>query len=612
MSGLQAQEVAVRLKLLGGTAFNEEAARSAESLKGISKAGQEVNASGGLTGFIGGASKSLDAMSGKLDSFSKKAKRLSHDTAYLSAGAAAGIGFSIKEAVASEGAWKLLETQAGATLKMRKELETASPGFAKYGFDDKETAAAMYPVLSTFKNVNKTLEVTKSASMGAATGMGSLTETAEALSASMRIAFPGIKSANEQMSLLIATAGEGKMRFPELTKLFSTRLFTTAKNAGMHEQDVLALLASVSQTTTGEGTEKFATLFNTALSKTQLLKGAGLAASKALGLGKTGAEDELRSRGGLVKLLEQLNAAKASKGTDTANRLIGEMFGGSRSVSTIEQAMGVVAANKGILGRLDAITPKTNEEKFNATLETMGLKLKVVKADAHDFMVEFGKLFGPPVIHGIEGLTGVLHAGVEGFKALPGPLKDGVGGFIALVAVASPVAFLLSALSRGFSLLLFPVKSLVWVAPRLAAGLVAIGGGAGESAVGVTALTASMRGLAFLTAPVLALTAAWVGLDKVLPKGSRPENLLGGNQPGENLREGEGTVRAWNHAHALALRPLHRGHVTTQQLKHGAELRSWMKDLAERPIHNHVHVSLDGREIAKSVDRVNREHANRR
>jgi len=55
---------------------------------------------------------------------------------------------------------------------------------------------------------------------------------------------------------------------------------------------------------------------------------------------------------------------------------------------------------------------------------------------------------------------------------------------------------------------------------------------------------ATAASFAAMLAPVAALVAAYVALNKVLPAGDRPENLLGGNQPGESGREGEVYMKA--------------------------------------------------------------------
>jgi hypothetical protein len=69
--------------------------------------------------------------------------------------------------------------------------------------------------------------------------------------------------------------------------------------------------------------------------------------------------------------------------------------------------------------------------------------------------------------------------------------------------------------------------------------------GALDAAGGIDALGASLGSLLPYAAPIAALVGTVIALDKILPAGDRPENLLGGNQPGENLREGE----VWAKAH---------------------------------------------------------------
>ena len=77
-----------------------------------------------------------------------------------------------------------------------------------------------------------------------------------------------------------------------------------------------------------------------------------------------------------------------------------------------------------------------------------------------------------------------------------------------------------------------------------------------DAAGGVAALGTSLAGLALYVAPIAALAGAVIALDKVLPSGDRPENLLGGNQPGEAGKEGEAGYKAHFRKHPVIARQM--------------------------------------------------------
>lgn len=126
-----------------------------------------------------------------------------------------------------------------------------------------------------------------------------------------------------------------------------------------------------------------------------------------------------------------------------------------------------------------------------------------------------------------------------------------------------------------------------------------------DAAAGVGAFAASA---ALALAPIAALYGAVKLLDKVLPEGSRPENLLGGNQPGEKLKEGTPAVRAYAQRHRGVAHPseeVRRGReqflASVHSSSEGVEAANQLKALAHEEHTTKVDLHIDGHKFAEAI-----------
>jgi len=473
---LEAQEIAVRVRLLGGTAFEAEAAKVGGAIEGIGAAGKRMNkkmdeeaaANGGLLGFLNRAGGAIDGLQGKLNTFSRKATEIGRQTAIMSLGAGALIYGSVKERAESEAYFTRLETQAGATHKQREALERAAPAFSKLGMSITEVSKGLYPLQSDFKNTTKDIETLKAAAEGAAIGMANPEKTATVLTSAYQAKFKDVHSPLEIMNLMLRTSGESKAPFPSIVSAFMTSLFPTVKSMGMPMRDTLAALAGMSRL--GNEPDAMASLLRTALIKAQTLKGQALTAAKKLGINSAAeATLMLEKPGGIVKLIERVQSgilrhgAEGTKGNAEAKGWAAEMFGMSRSYGTVAALLSSLGYDKEILGHLQGVhgSHAENEALFGKASKTIAFQFKELKAEAHNFLNEFGAAFGPEALEGAKALVSVLKQVTEAFTSLPGPLKKVIGGAVGFIALLSPMAFLLGGLARGASLALTPLKGLI-------------------------------------------------------------------------------------------------------------------------------------------------------
>lgn len=522
--GLEAQEIAVRLRLLGGTAFEEESAKAAASLEGIGAAGKKMNeemeessdgaAAGGLLGFLGNTSKTLDTIHGKLNSFSRSAQQVGRQTMLLSAGAGLILYGAVKERTESEAYFRRLEVQAGASRKQREELERAAPAFAHLGMSITEVSKALYPIQSDFKNTTKDLELLTAAAEGARIGFGSKDSVAKVLSSAVQAHFSDVHGAKEEMSLLLKTAGEGKMEFPQLVAAAETSLFPTAQAIHIPERDILSALAAASRV--GNEPDKYASLLRTSLIKAITLKGQALTDAEKLGFigGQPEVATMLTRSGGLIEMLRRIESDKEHAGSKQREAEVemwaADMFGGSRSFGTIATLLSTLHSDEGIHKTLMGTHGAgVLNWMFGKSSDTMKAKVEDLEAEARNFLNLLGKSFGPEMLKGVGAFASVLGVAVSDFDELPGPLKEITGGFIGFVAVLSPTMFLLSGLSKGLSLTVrafkWPLKALELFGNRTAAA----GAEAAEAEGG-------LGGLAGMLAPGAALFLGLEGLNRAL------------------------------------------------------------------------------------------------
>jgi TP901 family phage tail tape measure protein len=174
--------------------------------------------------------------------------------------------------------------------------------------------------------------------------------------------------------------------------------------------------------------------------------------------------------------------------------------------------------------------------------ETLHGRFEKLKATLEDLAGELGTVLIPVV----GKLTEALSHSIEWLKkheaaaiALAGVVTTVLGAAIGVFVAKKVAAFV-----GG-------VKTMIDMTEKLAARMgltsaavvaddAAIEGANAAAGASFTAMAGTaVAALAKIALPIAALIASVEVLNHVLPSGSRPENLLGGNQPGESGREGE-------------------------------------------------------------------------
>jgi hypothetical protein len=546
----------------------------------------------------------------------------------VSAGAAAGLYFSVKQYSGEQKATTLLETQAGATHKQADALERAARGWAMYGVSSKEGLEAVYKVQSVFGNVGKDVEVMKAGMMGSKIGHANLNEVTDVLTAETKL---WASNPMKQMALIEKTASFGKMNLGQLIQGMGTTTLALAHGIGMNQEAALSAIAGVSAILPGSGPETFINLMKTPFIKATALKGAALEAAKKLGLGQfTMAEDIRSGPMGVIKLLQQLKSGSKTVGPNAANVDLAAIFGGARGLGTLETLLSALPQIEGVAHKLPQTGSSELEKNFAKSMGLTSAQLEVFKASLHDLSGEVGKTVVPVLIPALKDLSGGLHGIGSAFKGLPTPLKDGVIGFIALTAVLAPAAFLLAGLAKGLGILLKPLKAAVYLFQagqwtRTASELGLISG---------TRLPALMGGLGLFGAALL-------GLYLTLEHGKHPFNaweeayhkLFGGytaREKEEKAREKNERAHfllgrhateahkqaAWTHGHPHPWSsPIHNSQLKreVEALEH-AEPGRVSKGLPpiKFEVNLHHETKLDGQVLTNTVERVQREHRNRR
>jgi TP901 family phage tail tape measure protein len=398
--------------LLGGSAFEKEANAAAASTERIGKAGKAANAS--LIAGGAGAHTVIDKTGTKLKKVGSQVTNLGRSLTAMGI-PLAYLGYqSVKASSQFQQSMTLLSTQATMPMKqlqgMTKAVEAMAP---KVGATPLALAKALYPIESIGLRGHKALDALKASAMGSAVGLDSLENTADAVTTVMSSHIKGAGGPVEAMSLMDRAIGLGKMHLADLTDSFKSGLIPMAAKFHINFKQILAMEAAL----TREGTPAAQVAARARLMLTSMAapSGAGAKAMATLGFkSPLQLAAEMRGPGGMIEALGDLKRhADALNNPLEANSLIAQIFGRSRGMGQITEALGSMNAIIGINQTLGATTPGTLMQHFGQTQQTTAFKLKQAHAAFENAMIKLGDAITKnllPLLPGlIRGLTSVVN-----------------------------------------------------------------------------------------------------------------------------------------------------------------------------------------------------------
>jgi TP901 family phage tail tape measure protein len=491
---LEAQEIAVRVRLLGGAAFKTEADGVARSVEGIGAAGKTADISTPISK-SGNALSTLGSKASKVGSAMIGVGR----TMTMAGVPIAAVGYyAVKASTQFQQAMTLLVTQAGMAKKSLGPMSTAVESIAsKYGSTPTAMADALYPIESIGLRGAAAMNALKASAIGTAVGLDSLSNTSDAVTTIMASHIKGSGGPVEAMSIMDKAIGLGKMHLADLTESFKSGIVPISQMFGLSFKQIVSAASGLTRV----GIPANQVMNRMRLTLTSMISptAAGLKAMSAMGITQFQLADDLRKPGGLLTALKDLKThADAIGNTDLSNSYIAQMFGKSRGMASIGSLLNQLPQIDQIYGKVMATTPATLDQHYAETKATAAFKYKQIQAALDVAMVKLGGAINQFILPVLAKLVTGLTGAVQWFGGLSGGVKKFLMVLAAAIVVGGPVLMFAGALVKTTGTIL---QAIAWIGRLGTASEVA----AGETSTsGLVGLGAGLRRVI----PMLALFAA--------------------------------------------------------------------------------------------------------
>jgi TP901 family phage tail tape measure protein len=447
---LEAQEIAVRVRLLGGAAFKTEADGVARSVEGIGAAGKTADISTPISK-SGNALSTLGSKASKVGSAMIGVGR----TMTMAGVPIAAVGYyAVKASTQFQQAMTLLVTQAGMAKKSLGPMSTAVESIAsKYGSTPTAMADALYPIESIGLRGAAAMNALKASAIGTAVGLDSLSNTSDAVTTIMASHIKGSGGPVEAMSIMDKAIGLGKMHLADLTESFKSGIVPISQMFGLSFKQIVSAASGLTRV----GIPANQVMNRMRLTLTSMISptAAGLKAMSAMGITQFQLADDLRKPGGLLTALKDLKThADAIGNTDLSNSYIAQMFGKSRGMASIGSLLNQLPQIDQIYGKVMATTPATLDQHYAETKATAAFKYKQIQAALDVAMIKLGGAINQFLLPVLAQLVPLLTGAVQWFGALPGGVKKFLLVLAAAVVVGGPIFMFAGALIKTGSAVL--------------------------------------------------------------------------------------------------------------------------------------------------------------
>lgn len=530
MAGLEASELSVRVRLLGGASFKAEADGVSRSVAGIGAAGKKADISPG----VNRSAHALSNLGGKMSKVGGTMMNVGRTMATAGLPIAALGYYAVRSSAQFGQAMTLLSTQAAYPQKslaaLSKQVEDMAP---KFGATPVAMANAMYPIASVGLRGTAALTTLKAAAIGSAVGLDSLSNTADAVTTTMASHIKGAGGPVEAMSIMDKAIGLGKMHLVDLTDSFKSGIIPISQQFGLSFKQILAAASGLTRV----GIPANQVMARMRLTLTSMIAPTtmGLKAMAKMGITQFQLADDLHKPGGLITALADIKMHAAALGSpDLANQSIAQMFGKSRGMASIGSLLQQLPQIESIYGQVMNTTPATLMTHFDQTKATAAFKYKQIQSALDTAMIHLGDAINRYLLPALAKLVPMLTGAVKWFGQLSPSVKKFIMILLAAVVVGGPIFMFAGALVKTVGAI---ITAIGWI------GRLGMASEAAAGAQGAGGLAAFGLGLARVI-PLLALFAVALAVRKrVVPAVNRTVQhaLHPGRATQQDLRSGGGS-----------------------------------------------------------------------
>lgn len=450
---LEASEVAVRVRLIGGSAYEADAAKVAASTEAIGTAGKKASAAA-VTGF--------GALGGKLDHVGSKMMSFGRTLTMAGIPLAAAGYYASKSATQFQQNMTLLATNANEQMKnigwMSKSVLSMGKDFGQL---PNEMAKGLYNFESVGIHGKKALTDIKAAAMGSAVGLDDLANTTDAVSTVMMSKIAGAGGPVEAMSKMDRAIGLGKMHLADLTGSFKSGIIPLAQQFKLDFPSVLGTISALSAV--GTPPTQIAARMRLMLTSMEALSTGGAKALSKVGIGPYDLANDLSSPGHLITALQDLKMHLSNLPGPQQNAILAAVFGRSRGMGQIAGSLSQLDTITQDYGLIAGTTPALLEKHFQQTKGTTAFKEKAIRAQFDADMIQLGQTINLRVLPVLIRLIRPLQSVVNDFGKMPHWLQDFSLGLAGAVIVGGPFFMFTGALVKGAGMLTSGIGAMVGI-----------------------------------------------------------------------------------------------------------------------------------------------------
>jgi TP901 family phage tail tape measure protein len=513
--GLEAQEVAIRTRLVGGTQFMRDADGVANSIRGIGAAGAEANKASGVESFLSGTNKVLDVTGARLKKVGSHMKQFGMNAMTASIPLLYLGDVSVKASMSFQQSMSLLQRQANDSAKdvayLTRHVQALPNALGK----PTDLATGLYNIVSSGHHGADAMHALRAAAMGAKVGVDDLQNTTLALMGVMNSGLKDVKGKGygNAMGILDAIVGQGMMHLPDLTTALHSEILPLSKDTGLGLKDIGSVMSAM--TRQNIPADRFANLMKLTLTKLMSPNGAALKALTSIGLQQYSLADDMRKPHGLLRALEDLQSHLHRVGRDQRFSVLAAAFGQSRGISNIASILNQMPTIMRVLGVLDKKGNATSfGQHYGQYLATNPAKMAALQGEWQKFELVLGNNILPVLIPMLTKLTGVIKSLLNDFSHLPKGVQSTILELMGLGIAIGPVVWILGSLfsalgavvgAVGFTVGLFGAGGAI---AKVIPGLVGMFGGVAiEGGVMRAAFVGILPEIAAVTLAIGALVA---------------------------------------------------------------------------------------------------------